>query len=79
MAGTYLITVRDANLCEFDIPITITQPGWPLTGTITSQTNVLCYGEATGSVTVSGSEGDPPYEYRIDGGVLTRHLVRLTC
>jgi gliding motility-associated-like protein len=40
----------------------------PLSGTIVSQTNVLCFGDATGSVTVTGVDGLAPYEYSLDGG-----------
>jgi gliding motility-associated-like protein len=67
-AGTYTVTVQDANLCTFDVPVTITQPTLPLSGTITSQIDVLCFGDATGSVTVTGIEGLTPYEYSLDGG-----------
>jgi gliding motility-associated-like protein len=67
-AGSYIVTVRDANLCTSDVPVTITQPSLPLDGTITSQTNVLCFGAATGSVTVTGVEGVIPYLYSINGG-----------
>lgn len=67
-AGSYTITVRDANLCTFVLPISITQPASSLSGSIVSQTNVLCFGDPTGAVTVSGSGGTPPYEYSIDGG-----------
>jgi gliding motility-associated-like protein len=50
--------------CSFDVTIS---PPPPLTGSIVSQTNVACYGDSTGSVTVSGSGGVEPYEYTIDG------------
>jgi gliding motility-associated-like protein len=66
-ANTYTVTVQDANLCTFDVYVTINQPALPLSGTITSQTNVLCYGENSGSVTVSGVGGTTPYEYSLDG------------
>jgi gliding motility-associated-like protein len=64
-AGNYTVTVQDANLCTFDVPVTITQPLNPLTGSVT-QVNVLCNGGNTGSVTVTGIDGLPPYEYSID-------------
>jgi gliding motility-associated-like protein len=67
-AGTYIVTVQDANLCEYPVNVVITQPGLPLSGKILTQTDVLCYGEATGSVTVTGMEGEGSYEYSIDGG-----------
>ena len=67
-AGSYTVKVRDTNLCTFDVPVTITQPLVPLTGTITFQTDVLCFGASTGSVTVTGVDGVTPYEYSLDGG-----------
>jgi gliding motility-associated-like protein len=67
-AGSYTITVRDAALLTFDIPVNITGPAAALAGTITAQTNVLCYGSSTGAVTVSGNGGIGPYQYKIDAG-----------
>jgi len=67
-AGSHTITIRDAHLCTFDVPVTITQPASALTGSITSQTNVLCYGDNTGSVTVSKSGGTGPWLYSLNGG-----------
>jgi gliding motility-associated-like protein len=66
--GTYTVTVQDNNLCTFDVTVTITQPPMALSGTIASKTNVACYGTVSGSVTVTGSGGVPPYEYKIGGG-----------
>jgi gliding motility-associated-like protein len=66
-AGEYKITIQDNNLCTFDIAVTITSPG-ALYGNITSQSNVACFGGSTGSVTVAGSGGTPPYEYKINNG-----------
>jgi len=67
-AGNYTMTVRDANLCTFSIPVSITQPASPLGGTIVSLANAGCYGDASGSATVSGSGGTSPYEYSMDAG-----------
>ena len=53
----------------FDVPVNITQPLPPLSGSITSQTDVACFGTSTGSVTVQGSGGLAPYEYSLNGGV----------
>ncbi|UCG28012.1 MAG: gliding motility-associated C-terminal domain-containing protein, partial [Bacteroidales bacterium] len=68
-ANTYTVTVRDASLCTFDVPVTITQPASALSGSIFSQTNVACFGESTGIVTITGTGGIFPYEYSLDGGV----------
>jgi len=67
IAGTYTVTIRDANMCPSDVVVTITQPS-AVSGSIVSQANVSCYGGNNGSVTVSGSGGTPPYMYRINGG-----------
>ncbi len=67
VAGDYIITIRDANSCTTDIPVTITQAATALTGSLMNQTNVRCYGDATGSLTIAGSGGTPPYEYSFDG------------
>ncbi|MDQ3109322.1 MAG: choice-of-anchor L domain-containing protein [Bacteroidota bacterium] len=61
-AGPVSVTVTDANGCTSTATVTLTQPPL-LTGTITAQTNVLCFGNATGSATVAGSGGVPPYTY----------------
>ncbi len=66
-AGSYTITVKDANGCTTTQPVTITQPAAALSSSISSQTNVACFGSSTGSVTVSGSGGTTPYTYSIDG------------
>ncbi|UPT66744.1 MAG: SprB repeat-containing protein [Sphingobacteriales bacterium JAD_PAG50586_3] len=67
-AGTYVVTVRDNNNCTATVNVTITQPSTPVAGSIVNQTNVLCFGAATGSVTVSGSGGVGPYQFNINGG-----------
>jgi len=63
---SYEVTDEAGNseVCSFDVTVS---PPPPLSGTIISQTNVACFGESTGSVTVSGSGGVLPYEYSIDG------------
>lgn len=67
-AGTYTITVKDANNCSANSSATVDQPAVGITGSIVTQKNVTCFGSATGSVTVAGSGGTPPYQYNINGG-----------
>jgi gliding motility-associated-like protein len=66
VAGTYTVTVTDANGCTATASVTITEPPAPLTVTITSQTNILCFGDATGSATADASGGAAPYVYSWD-------------
>jgi len=66
-AGSYTITVKDANGCTTTQGVTITQPASALVRRSVSQTNVACFGSSTGSVTVAGSDGTAPYTYAIDG------------
>src|SRR5207244_3999735 len=66
-AGSYTVTVKDANGCTTIQAVTITQPASAVSASISSQTNVGCFGSSTGSVTVAGSGGTSPYTYAIDG------------
>jgi gliding motility-associated-like protein len=57
--GTYVVTVTDANNCgPKTATFTITQPPL-LVVSLISQTNVLCFGAATGAINVSVSGGTP--------------------
>ncbi|WP_276132862.1 gliding motility-associated C-terminal domain-containing protein [Polluticoccus soli] len=65
--GTYLVHVKDGKGCMFDTSIILTQP--PAMGIALSVADVLCFGDSTGQVTVTGSGGVLPYDYRWDYGV----------
>ncbi|MGD0583756.1 MAG: PKD domain-containing protein, partial [Bacteroidales bacterium] len=69
-AGTFYIKVTDINGCVVTGNIKLTQPT-TLVASITSQTNVACFGNTTGSVTVNATplSGTPPYQYSNDGGI----------
>ncbi len=67
-AGVYTVMIKDANWCTQSQPVTITEPASVLSSLIVSQTDVLCFGNSTGSVTVAGSGGTAGYVYSIDGG-----------
>ncbi len=62
-AGTYTVTVTDANGCQATQSFTITEPANALLALPVSQTNVACNGAATGAATVSASDGTPGYTY----------------
>ena len=65
-AGDYSVTVTDAVGCTVAQDFTIGEPAI-LTCTI-AQTNILCNGESTGDITVTGTGGTAPYEYSLNGG-----------
>ena len=62
-AGTWTCTISDNNGCTTTRNVTINQPAAALTGNVSAQTNVLCFGNSTGSATVSASGGTAPYSY----------------
>ncbi|WP_406843731.1 T9SS type A sorting domain-containing protein [Flavobacterium soyae] len=62
-AGTYIVTVTDANLCQTTQSFTITEPAASLTASFGSQTNVSCNGGANGSATVNVTGGTGAYIY----------------
>ena len=69
-AGFYTISVLDAHNCELVSgvdTVEITEPP-RLMGTIEVDTNVACFGEETGGITIHASGGTPPIEYSINGG-----------
>lgn len=60
-AGTYTLTVTDSRNCVISAPYTVAQPT-QLTG-VMSATDVACFGQQTGTVSVAMSGGTPPYSY----------------
>jgi PKD-like domain/SprB repeat/Secretion system C-terminal sorting domain len=66
-AGTYTVTVTDAKGCTVVKAVTLQQPT-QLVANITSVIPVTCYGENTGSATVTASGGTPAYTYLWNNG-----------
>ncbi|RTY83336.1 T9SS type B sorting domain-containing protein [Flavobacterium sp. ZB4P23] len=64
-AGTYTVTITDANTCSIQKQVMITEPNGIITS-ITSQTNVFCFGDNTGSATVSATGGTGTLTYSWD-------------
>lgn len=62
-AGTFTVTVTDANGCTTTSSTTVTQPAATLSASISSQTNLLCKWVSTGAATVVGAGGTAPYNY----------------
>jgi gliding motility-associated-like protein len=61
-ANTYTVTIKDANNCTLNLPLTLVDQAGP-TATITTSTNVSCNGGNNGSATVSVTGGITPYTY----------------
>jgi len=62
-AGAYICTITDANGCTTTQNVNITQPAAALSSSISAQTNVSCFGNNSGSATVSANGGTAPYTY----------------
>jgi hypothetical protein len=60
-AGTYTVTVTDANMCTTTLPNTITSPSALFAPA--TVVPVACFGQATGSITVSATGGNSGYTY----------------
>ncbi len=75
-AGTYIVTVSDANGCEATKSFTITQPAGPLTVTQTHK-DLLCYGGLNGSIDISVSGGRAPYYYKWTNGSTSQDISNL--
>ncbi|MBX2928676.1 MAG: T9SS type A sorting domain-containing protein [Saprospiraceae bacterium] len=66
-AGDYTAFVRDVTGCERSVVFTISQlPALQVSAS--NVTPVVCFGENTGSVTLSGTGGKAPYTYAIENG-----------
>ncbi|MCA1800205.1 MAG: hypothetical protein LC650_02835, partial [Actinobacteria bacterium] len=66
-AGTYPISVTDANGCAATgTDVTITEPV-ALTVTNVEATNVTCNGDNNGTITITATGGIAPYQYSLNG------------
>ena len=65
IAGSYTVTVTDANGCQNFAVANIIDP--PQLNVVVSTTAVLCNGQATGSATANVSGGQPGYNFQWNG------------
>jgi len=76
VAGSYIIYYRDSNLCEVTDTLVIQSP--PPLSINSMATNILCNGNATGSINLSVNGGTTPYTYTWSNGPPTQDLNNLT-
>jgi hypothetical protein len=76
-AGTYSLTITDANGCQATGTFSITQPAQPLSQTSVIS-NVLCFGGTSGAINISDQGGTPTYSFLWSNGATTEDLSGLT-
>jgi gliding motility-associated-like protein len=59
--GLYTVIVTDANGCSISGTVTLTEP--PVYSLALNVTNVLCFGDSTGTISTTAGGGTPPYTY----------------
>ncbi len=75
-AGTYSVTVTDANSCTGTGTFTVNEPA-TLTATATADNVVTCYGGNDGAITLTVNGGTAPYTYVWSNAALTQNLTGL--
>lgn len=63
-AGMHTLTVTDAAQCSFVLSFMINDP--PVLNITANIMNVSCFGQADGSIALSGNGGTPPYAYALN-------------
>ncbi|TXK73429.1 T9SS type A sorting domain-containing protein [Mesonia sp. K4-1] len=75
-AGTYNVTVTDANGCTTTESVTLTEP--TMLSALATATNVSCNGGNDGTVDLSVTGGTAPYTYAWDNTATTEDMIGLT-
>ncbi len=65
MAGSYTVTITDANGCRTNDEVTLTEPGPFMISFMVSQPG--CFNQKNGNITVEETGGVTPIRYSIDG------------
>ncbi|WP_169312041.1 T9SS type A sorting domain-containing protein [Fluviicola taffensis] len=68
-AGSYSVTITDANGCTGTVNATVTQP--TAVSGVTTVTNVACFGNSTGAINLTPTGGTPGYTFNWNSGVAT--------
>ncbi|PZW41439.1 putative secreted protein (Por secretion system target) [Mesonia algae] len=75
-AGTYDVTITDANGCTATSSVTITEPT-TLVATSVVDTNITCNAGTDGSATASATGGTAPYTYLWSNAATTASIVNV--
>jgi gliding motility-associated-like protein len=75
--GSYTVTVTDANSCSASASATVTQPASALAATVSSATNVSCFGGNNGAINISATGGTTTYNYNWGSGITTQNRTGL--
>lgn len=65
-SGAYQVTLTDANGCQLEEEVVVTQPESPIVAEFTAQ-DISCHGGADGTVFFDTWGGTAPYAYSLDG------------
>jgi large repetitive protein len=76
-AGTYTVTVTDANNCTMTAMGTITGPATAVSVVLTSKTDINCSGGNTGAINITAAGGTPGYTYLWNNGSTTEDRTSL--
>lgn len=68
LAGTYNVTVTDANACTTTATANVTGPATAVAVALNSKTNVSCNGNNNGAINITASGGTPGYTYAWSDG-----------
>ena len=75
--GTHNVTITDGNGCVIELTgIVINEPTQIVASGVGSQLN--CFGDTNGTITMTVSGGTPPYSYSLDGGTTSHDLTGLS-
>lgn len=72
-AGTYSVTVTDANQCTIATNFTVEEP-LPITLADTVITHIACHGQQTGAISTVFTGGTTPYQFLWSNGIQTGSL-----
>ncbi|MFM9057347.1 MAG: gliding motility-associated C-terminal domain-containing protein [Bacteroidota bacterium] len=75
-AGSYTVTVTDANACSLSLSIPVTQASQMVLQV--QALNAVCSGSGTNSIDLTVSGGSGPYQYSWSTGASTQDIAQLT-